>query len=326
MKTGWSGLLVAAVSSVFLAMGCLASAASGAERKARLTVNVKVEGTESVTGVGSDKSTAKFREGFTFVTYLKTDGELVDSNIKDPQYTQKMMARAAAVHQQVQKAQGKAPAKKMTPEQMKAYVEKKQAACKGDHACLYQLAMEAQEMSMNLQFEAAAKSPAAAEPVEDDTGEKRYLNYYGYEGCGATSNVYVDRTTTGTFGDTTGASPYSVVTKATYKPNPTELGMLCLLQGVLDVKIKTFYSDGGMQPPVRGKTIATSYGRTEESAGEISLHGEPFTWASAQLRKAPSSGTRTTTLKLTQNQSSAMHSGRYAGEARVEVSWKFEEL
>jgi hypothetical protein len=40
----------------------------------------------------------------------------------------------------------------------------------------------------------------------------------------------------------------------------------------------------------------------------------------------PRSGTRSTTLKLSQNQGASIHSGTYTGEARIQLSWKLEDV
>jgi len=37
-------------------------------------------------------------------------------------------------------------------------------------------------------------------------------------------------------------------------------------------------------------------------------------------------GTKNTTINLTQGRGGAIHSGNYSGEARVELSWKLEDL
>ena len=47
-------------------------------------MQVIVEGTEGVVGTGSDRTTGTFREGYTLVTYLETDGDLAQYNSKDP--------------------------------------------------------------------------------------------------------------------------------------------------------------------------------------------------------------------------------------------------
>src|SRR5262245_59646928 len=89
-----------------------------APKRARLTIQVAVEGTERVIGKGSDQATARFREGYTIVTVVESTGELAQYNTKDPEYAQKMMGLSQGVHAKVNAAQGTAkglaPVKKMT--------------------------------------------------------------------------------------------------------------------------------------------------------------------------------------------------------------------
>jgi hypothetical protein len=305
-----------------LALGASSSMASAGEKRARLSVDVKIEGTESVVGNGADRTSGKFREGYTLVTYLKSDGELAQFNTKDPEHAQQMMGLAAAVQQ---RAAGKSTAPRMKPDEMKAYVQKKQAACKGDQACLYQLAMEAQKLSANLDTgaSAAGASPAAYTGNEPP----RYLTYFGYDRCGASAHVYVDRTTQGTVADTSGAVPYTIHDTSDYTSNPTELGLICNLhQAILDTQDGSIYTDGAILPTAKGKSTMIMRGKTERSSGEASTHGEAYTWISGQLRHVPRTGTRSTTLKLTQNQGASIHSGKYTGEARITLTWKLEDV
>jgi hypothetical protein len=152
-------------SARLLALACVPAmllsvhSAEAAARRARLTVTVSVEGTEGVVGIGSDRTSAKFREGFTLVTYLETDGELAQFDTKDPEYAQKMMGLSQNVHKTVRAAQGKAPVKKMTQEQIQEYVRNKQAACGANQACLMQLAQEAQDLMMNMDTGALPTAP-----------------------------------------------------------------------------------------------------------------------------------------------------------------------
>jgi hypothetical protein len=112
-------LAVMAACAVFVPMTAL-----GADKRVRLTVTVSVEGSEGVVGNGNDKTSGKFREGYTLVTYLETDGELQQFNTKDPQYARKMMGLSQNVQQNVRAVQGKAPVKKMTQQQIQDYVQK----------------------------------------------------------------------------------------------------------------------------------------------------------------------------------------------------------
>jgi len=311
------------VLAVVLACAAFSSAsAQAAPMRARLTVDVQIDGTETVVGTGADRTTGTFREGFTLVTYLGSDGELAQFDTKDPEYAQKMMGLAAGVHQKVLKAQGKPAAKKMTLDEFKAYMQKQQAACAGDQACMYKLAKEAQALSANLDTGASAKTPAYSgdEPP-------RFLSYFGYENCGAKAHVYVDRTLKGTLADTTGAVPYSIHHAASYDSNVLENQLICNQhQAIVDTKTATFRSDGVFAPGPRGLTTTIMRGKTEKAEGEITTHGAAYTWVAEQLRQAPRSGVKTGAIKLTQNQGASIHSGKYTGEARITLTWKLEDV
>jgi hypothetical protein len=313
-----------------LTCACVLGAAStvtlAAEKRVRFSVDVKVEGTEGVVGAGTDRTSGKFREGYSLVTYLKSDGELAQFNSKDPEYARKMMGLSQNVHKQANAAQGKAAPKKMTQQQLQEYVKTKQAACGVSQDCLMKLAMEAQELMANMDVGGATSAGN-----EDDayTGDEppRYLNYFGFEKCGATSHVFVDRTTQGTLGDTSGAVPYTVIDTADYRGNPVELGLICVGHNlVVDSEDGSFYSDGAVLPIGKGKSVFTIRGKTEQSTGEAATHGEVYTWVSEQLRHGPRTGQKSTTIKLTQGRGGAIHSGKYSGEARVTVSWKLEDV
>ena len=299
--------------------------AEAAAKRARLTVTVSVEGTEGVVGIGSDRTSARFREGFTLVTYLETDGELAQFDTKDPEYAQKMMGLSQNVHKAVRTAQGKPAVKKMTQEQIQEHVRKKQAECGANQACLMQLAQEAQDLMMNMDTGAAANSAPVAYTGDEPP---RFLNYFGFDNCGATGHVYVDRTTQGTVGDTSGAVPYTVHDTADYHSNATEIRLICNSNTlVLDSRDGSFRSDGAaFVPAARGTSVMTMRGRTDQSTGEAATHGEVDTWVAEQLRHAPRIGQKSTTLKLTQGRGAAIHSGKYSGEARVQLSWKLEDV
>jgi hypothetical protein len=295
---------------------------SAAEKRMRLTIEVKIEGTEGVVGTGADRTSGKFREGYTLTTYLKSDGELAQFNTKDPEYAQKMMGLSASVHQKVLKAQGKPAAKKMTPQEFQDYMKKKQAACNGDQSCLYKLAMEAQQLSANLDTGAPVSTAAY-------TGDEppRYMTFFGYDNCGAMAHVYVDRTTQGSVADTSGAVPYTIHDTADYTSNAVDLRLICSAhQAILDTQDGTIYTDGAILPIAKGSSSMSMRGKTTQSSGEAATHGEPYTWINEQLRHVSRTGTRSTTLKLTQNQGASIHSGKYSGEARIQLSWKYEDV
>jgi hypothetical protein len=318
--------LIRLMAAVAACAAFLPATAFAAPKRARLTVEVKAEGTEGVVGTGTDRTAARFREGCTLVTYVESDGELAQYNSKDPEYARKMMGLAQGVHAKVNKAQGKAPVKKMTQAQIQEYVRTKQAACGTNQGCLMKLATEAQELMSNMDVGGAT---SAGNESDSYTGDEppRFLNYFGFDDCGATSHVYVDRTTQGTLADTSGAVPYTVVDTADYRGNAVERGLICASQTlVVDTADGSLYTDGAVFPSAKGKSVFTIRGKTEQSNGEAATHGEIYTWVSEQLRHTPRSGTRSTTVKLTQGRGGAIHSGKYSGEARVTVSWKFEDV
>ncbi len=317
---------LALVAAAFAALIFVVPASQAASKRARLTVKVDVEGSERVVGIGSDQASAKFREGYTIVTVVESTGELAQYNTKDPQYAQKMLGLSQNVHAKVNAAQGKAPVKKMTQAEIQAYVQKQQAACGADQACLMKLAYEAQDLmaNMNTGGATATGNPGAY------TGDEppRYLDYFGFDKCGASGSYYVDRTTQGTYGDVQGAVPYSVVDKADYRSNATEAGLICSSTTlVVDSQDNSFFMDSLAALAPRGTSTKTEGGgKAEQSSGEAAMHGEYQEWVLQQLRHAPRAGTRTTSLKLAVGPSAALSSGKYSGQANVTLTWKLEDL
>ena len=294
--------------------------ALAAPKRARLTIEVKVEGTEKVVGNGSDLSSAKFREGYTLVTYLNADGDLEQFNTKDPAYGQKMMGMAAGVNAKVTQAQGRAPAKKMSQAEMQAYLQKKQAACGADTQCLMKLGQEANDLMLANMNQGSAEAYTGDEPP-------RYLTYLGFDDCGAKVHTYVDRTTTGTYGDVQGAVPYTIKESVNYDNNADELRLICNFhQAVLDTQDGSIWTDGAIAPHYKGTTSTTVGGKTTTSTATEFGHGEVLSWIGEQLRHVPRAGHTTKTLKLTQGPSNALHTGKYSGEAVVDLAWRFEDV
>ena len=301
-----------------------ALSAQAAPKRMRLTIDVKVEGTESVVGTGADQTTGKFREGYTLVTYLEADGDLEQFNTKDPEYGQKMMGMAAGVHAKANAAQGKAPAKKMTQEEIQAYVQKKQAVCGANTDCLMRLATEAQDLMMaNMNAAAGTTAPAAYSGDEP----LRYETWLGYNNCGAKAHTYVDRTLTGTLADVNGAVPYTIKETVNYDNDATQTELQCNLhQAVQDTQDDSFWTDGAIAPQHKGTTVTTMRGKSQTGVATEFGHGETFEWVSAQLRHAARSGHKTASLKLTRNQGAAIHTGKYSGQATVDLTWRFEPV
>ena len=138
---------------------------------------------------------------------------------------------------------------------------------------------------------------------------------------------YVDRKITGTLADVNGAVPYTIQETVNYDNNADELRLICNFhQAVFDTQDGSIWTDGAIAPHYQGTETTTMRGRTTTSTATEFGHGEPFNWISEQLRHAPRTGHRTTTMKLTQNQGAAIHSGKYSGEAAVDVTWRFEDV
>jgi hypothetical protein len=322
-KTFAAALAVAVACAAFLP-----GIAGAAPKRARLTIDVRAEGTEGVVGAGTDRTTGKFREGYTFVTTVETDGDLVQFNTKDPEHTLKMLGMAQGVQAKVRVVQGKPPVKRMTPTQIQSHVQKKRVACGADQACLMNLGLEAQEL-IAASIPEGSEAASAQDSPDAYTGDEppRYLNYFGFDRCGATGHYFVDRTTQGTLGDTSGAVPYTVIDKADHRANAVESGLICSATTlVVDSTDGSFWMDSlvGLDP--KGTSTTTIRGKTTQASGEAAMHGEYQEWVMNELRHVPRAGTKSTTIKLTQGRGGAIHSGTYSGEARVTLTWKLEDL
>ncbi|MET0987690.1 MAG: hypothetical protein ABW034_20025 [Steroidobacteraceae bacterium] len=302
--------------TILLLAATILQPAIAAERLARLTVEVKVTGQEQWRNAqGTDNAKVRIAQTVSYSTVVKTDGEIVDFNSKDPSYYQQQMSKAG----QVTRAKNKAP---MTEAELKSRVQKGQEACKGDQQCLYGLAMKASEWTSEMTAANAAPAPLSA-------GSGSYLNYLGFPDCGSKIHITVHDATEGAFADVQGPVPFSVKTTADYTGDDHERLILCSQTNlVVDPKQKVFYSDGLLVRGVKGSSTRTQRGKSTQSQGDVPLKGEAFNWASEQLRKAPLSGTRKTVLKITNSQGSSVPfaTAKGDGTATVEMSWRFEEI
>jgi hypothetical protein len=306
-----------------LCLLAMTATTSAAERRIRLTVEAQAEGTEGMNN-GGDHTSGKFRENYRMVTYLKSDGELMQFNPKDPDYAQKMTGMAAAQMQRARGLQGKPPAKKMSPEELQAYLTKKQKACGSDSACLLRLATEAQQLAS-----AAYQSPSTGSSVAAYTGDEppRFLVFYGYENCGARGHSFIDRRIEGTLADVGGNVPYTMTEQVDYENQGLDINQLCLAhQMVLDTQDGKFYSDGFMMPRVRGTSTITLRGETKKSVTTSAGNGEVFASFTPQVRHIARNGDRSWTGALTQPAGIALHSGKYSGQAKARVTWKIEDV
>ncbi len=187
--------------------------AYAAERAGKLTVDLKVSGQEHWSNTaGTDQASVKYTQHVSFSTVVKTDGDVVDFNSKDPDYAQQQMAKAARNAQSVARAQGQAP---MTQAEFQARMRKEQAACKNDMQCLMQLATTASQWTNQMM----AGMPTAAPPQQ---GSGSYLTYFGFSKCGSKVHIDIDDSTEGSYADVQGSVPFSVKARANYDANPTD--------------------------------------------------------------------------------------------------------
>lgn len=309
---------------VLLASGLAAPAL--AEEIARLTVELKVAGTEQLrgSGVSGDHAEGRFNDSYRFSVTTRSSGELGNVNVKDPQFAEKMMQQAAAVRRQVQRGRPQQPARApLTQAQLEARAAAGQAACQGDINCLMKLADE-------LQAEAAAIL-APADPPEDQIGayaedDYRFLDYAGFAECDATILVRIDRMLSGEYADVQGMVPYKLRLTANHSGNELQRQMTCLgVSLVVDVEDQVFYTDGLAMPEATGMHVRELRGRAAETSEDrITLQAEISEWVAAQLRRAPLSGLQRATLPLGQSPSGAISTGDYHAQAEVELRWNLQ--
>ncbi|MDZ7652649.1 MAG: hypothetical protein U5L03_08950 [Burkholderiaceae bacterium] len=342
--------------------------AQSAERLGRLSMELKVTGTETMRN-GSDHATTQIAQSIRLSTAARSDGELVSINTKVPDFAQKMQAQAAAQeartrevqamqqrYAQNQRAQGAVPPQMAPVSQadMMAKMHAMQARCGTDPQCLmneatkmsaqqvagYDAALQkrleghgAERAQCERDFAKDARKRAAcldaAEIRAGGTGgdnyeaeaDLRYLNFYGFDNCGAQVSATIDDRTSGRYEDVQGMVPYTVTRKADWKADATQARIVCTAYNpVLDVKARTITTDGLVLPEVRGRSTRSDRGRTASVEEALPLRSEALVWASEQLRQAPASGTRKTTLPI----KSTTGQGTVEGNLVVELSWRFE--
>lgn len=99
----WSSCLLRPLLSGLCVL--VSGVASGAEQTARLTVELKVQGTEQRRSTGSpDHAEGTFNDVYRFSVTTVSDGELNNINSRDPRFVEQMLALSAAVLTQVERA------------------------------------------------------------------------------------------------------------------------------------------------------------------------------------------------------------------------------
>jgi hypothetical protein len=208
----------------------------------------------------------------------------------------------------------------MTQAEFEERVKKEQLACGADVQCLMNLGTRVAQWTTQLMAGMPQAAPAS-------TGSGSYLNYFGFENCGAKIHIDMQGTTEGHYADVQGPVPFSVEYKASHEGSALERGLLCTQSNfVVDVEQRRFHGDGWLVQPPRGTTIRVSRGKTTTSESEIPFREEIIAWASEQLREAPLSGSRKGMVKMRNTNGTgipfAVSQG--GGTAEVEMSWRFE--
>lgn len=307
-------------SSVLAVLGTLATLSTtfASERIATLRVDLKVNSREEWRNdAGTDSAKVNLTQHVTFSTAVKSDGELVDFNYKDPNYGQQQMAKASQVASAVTKAQGQKP---MTQAEFQQRAQKEQAACNGDMQCLMKLSEKLSQWTIQM----TAGMPQTAPPEQ---GSGSYLNFYGFERCGAKIHIDMQSVTEGHYADVQGPVPFSVSSTANYDGSPVERELLCTQTNfVLDVPNKMLHGDGWLIAPPRGTTIGVNRGKTRTVQQQLPFREEIIAWANQQLRNAPVTGSRKGMVKMKSANGTGIPFAvtQGGGTAEVEMSWRFE--
>lgn len=292
--------------SLLLAIALLGSAlptppVRAAERVARLTVDVTVQGSQSRRGPGTDHAERRIRQSVHFVTELKSSGVLSSVNTQSPTHARDALAKARGDAAQQQQAREAAEDGRRAA-----------AACAGDQGCLLRVAV-------GLSGRVAPRPAPGAGFAEAPEG--RYLSFVGFPECKSTLDVRIDDHEEGAYGDVQGMVPYRVHTEADYRAAPEDTRYLCsTLQVTEDVKSGVV---SGLRLPAfvaRGTVTRTERGRTERVADKPGLQRDAFAWAIQQMQQAKKSGSARGTVAITPH-----GSGKQTGTAIVEVKWTFED-
>ncbi len=170
---------------------------------------------------------------------------------------------------------------------------------------------------------------ADAETVDLDAEEEaRYARYGGYEGCPTTLRMRVDYKAEGAWADVGGMVPWRERYSADDRGSDTQRQMQCLAQDmVVDVKSRSFHSLGFGVPAPRGMRVYWDRLHNDEETSEtdVPIIHEAMDWAVTQLRAAPLSGSRSTTLKPAAPRGGVVMNGAtHDGDIRVKLDWRFE--
>lgn len=318
-------LLVALLGAALLAP------AEAAERRARLTVELQLDGSARWQDAGESSQTTLKRR-YRLVTWLQPVGEPMAVNTKAPDYAQTMMARSA----QVQAAAAAAPARGNRPPaappmdmaRQMALAQQAQATCGTDRDCLMRLLAPqmAAQVTSDPTRQAQLVRHAQTAPAEDDGEDLRYQSFQGIDRCDATVEARIEDTLEGRYADVQGLVPWRVAYGATEPPSADELRLACLAVNlVLDRRTQAITTDAGfVVPEPKVAATRTERGRSSTSIDRLGLPAAVSHWIAERTRQAPRAGSAEASLPYT----SARDTGRGRSEGRVKakLSWRFEEL
>lgn len=304
-----------------------------AERRARLTLELQLDGTNRWSDAG-DASQTKLSRHYRLVTFLHADGEPMSVNTKAPDYAQTMMNRSAQVQAQVARAQAQArPSRPGTPAPMDAatrmaMAQKAQAACGTDRDCVMRMLMPqvAAQTTADPALQARLIEHGRTAKAEDDGEELRYLNFSGVDRCEAQFQVHADETAEGHYADVQGPVPWRETRSVSSALSADELRLLCLgFSLVLDLRTQAITTDAGFGlPEPMAATLRTERGRSTRSEGRLASIGPVAQWVAERTRQAPRAGSASATLPWVASATAGR--GRAEGAVKATLSWKLEDL
>lgn len=305
--------------------------AQAGERRARLTIELQLDGASRWQDAG-DSSQTTLKRRYRVVTFLRADGEPMSVNTKAPDHAQGMMARSAQVQAKVAEAQSRKPQANlpasMDPAAQMALARQAQAACGTDRDCLMRMLMPqvAAQVSADPAHQAQLIRHGQTAKAEADEEDARFLSFHGIDRCDAKVEVSVDETIEGRYADVQGAVPWRTARGSPAPLSADELRLLCLsFNLVLDLRTHTISTDAGFGlPEPMVTTVHTERGRSTKSIDRLAGLAPVAQWVAERTRQAPRAGNASTTLPLSSSRDEGR--GRNDGSVKARLSWKFEEI
>ena len=360
-------LACAAASATWLALFLAHSAgASAAERSARLVVDIKISGTESMVN-GQDNALTRISQSASLSVLMRSDGEPDSVNTKDPGFAAQMQRRADAVQAQVRAAQARprsaaAPSPIADPaaqQQMLLRVQQAQQQCGNDQQCLMKAAMalSAQQVSADPSVQARlaryveerqaceqqhAKDrrarevcTAAAERraggsgdiAREDEEDARYLKFFGVDGCPAEFRASIDDETVGRYADVQGMVPYRIKHSAQVRMNPASDAVQLRLLCLAYNPVLDVKSKTLWFDGLSLPSVRTTIERTDRGR---SSRAEESIGLRGEAMAWVNAQLRTLpvagTRRTTIPLAGASAQGTVTGQLQVEMTWRFEDL